>query len=263
MRYRVERLTLVLAAGMVAAWMADGSEWRAASALGGDKKAQEIVRVRVVPQERMAALSAKSGTIELEYLMPALKVAGRPAGLAETGQTSLILGNAPQVGDPGKPVLPVVPCYVAIPKGKAMDTIQVECGRRVDLPGRHAIRHGEKAIPLVPGAKAEPVDPDPVVYGSDEPWPGKRYEYVTVQKKRGATVLVVNLNPVVYRPKSGRVSYYPSMRLKVKTRAALPREQSTAAYRPDRIRPVSEQVDNPETLKTYKANPERVMRKEK
>jgi hypothetical protein len=231
-------LTVVLAVGVCTASIAGAGEWRAAAAPSGDKKGKDIVRVRGVA-------SKEADTIELEYAMPALKAAKVKA------ETHLVLGNAPQVGDPGKPVLPVVPCYVVIPQGQVVARVQVVRGKKVDLPGTHVIRHGQKPIPLLPGAKAEKVPPDPAVYGSDDPFPGDTFEHVGVQKKRGASVLVVNLNPVEYRGKSGKVSYYPSIRLKVKTRAALKHEKTQVAYRPDPIRPLSRQVDNPDALKSY------------
>jgi hypothetical protein len=228
---------------------------------------QDIVRVRTAEAGALAA----SPTIRLEYALPALKVVKEP-GVAD-GQSLLVLGNAPVAGDAGKPMLPVVPCYVALPAGSELDSVEVVCGKETKLAGRHVIPHGQKPIPLLKDAKGEPTAPDAAVYGSDEPWPKARHEVVTVQKKRGMSVLVVNLNPVVYRPKSGDVSYYGTMELQVKTRAtgsagsagsasspqasspqaATAGEGITIRVREDAIRPLTEQVDNPATVETYKA----------
>ena len=209
--------------------------------------------------------------IDLEYSMPALTAVKEP-GVAE-GKSVLVLGNAPAAGDAGKPMLPVVPCYIALPAGSELDSVDVVCGKETKLAGRHVIVHGQKPIPLLKDAKSEVTLPDAAVYGSDEPWPKARHEVVTEQKKRGMSVVVINLNPVVYRPQSGEVSYYGTMELRVKTRstgsASSPQAGSGKAkakgaavkgegeapavrVREDTIRPLSEQVDNPATLETYR-----------
>jgi hypothetical protein len=237
------------AAGVAAAAPEGGGAWKAARGVPGGKSGA-IVRVR--------ALDAKAGTIELQYAMPGLKAVKAKGASKTTGVeeevSQLQLGNAPSIGDPGKPLLPVVPCYVVLPAGQTLGTVEVVPGNAMALPGRHVVPHGRKAVPLVPGAKAEPTPRDPAVYGSDEPWPKDKLTVIGVQKKRGVSVLIVNLHPVVYRPKSGQVSYYPAMTLKVTSKPAAAkagRDRYAVRYRPDKIRPLSRQVDNPATLTTY------------
>jgi hypothetical protein len=76
-----------------------------------------------------------------------------------------------------------------------------------------------------------------------------------VQKKRGVTIVIVNLNPVVYKPKSGKVSYYTSLKLDIQTKPAVPTTDGKlkVKYRPDKARPLSGQVDNPGALAGYGA----------
>ena len=104
----------------------------------------------------------------------------------------------------------------------------------------------------MPDAKGD-TPPDPAVYGSDEPWPRESKEYVGPQSKRGVRMVIVNLNAVRYRPKSGKLSYYKTMRLKINTKP-LPEPDDprmVVRYRPDPIRPL-QQVDNPDTIKRYR-----------
>jgi hypothetical protein len=219
-------------------------------------KGSDVVKVRDAAGDTAVAV-AKIGagqTIRLEYAMPALTAVKEP-GVAD-GRSALVLGNAPVSGDTGKPMLPVAPCYIALPAGTDVDGVEVVCGKETKLAGRHTIVHGQKPIPLLKDAKGEVTAPDAAVYGSDEPWPKARHEVVTVQKKRGMSVVVINLNPVVYKPLSGQVSYYETMELRVKTRskavAAAGRDKEPEVrVREDAIRPLSEQVDNPATLESY------------
>jgi len=230
-------------------------EWRAAQAMGGDKSGPDVVKVRSKP--------ATSDGMNLEYSMPELRVVTEApktavaSQAADASRTVLLLGNAPLAGNEGEPVLPVVPCYVVLPQGHVVEKVTVKCGLPEKLPGKHAIRHGARAIPLSSKVPHEPARPNPLIYESDAPWPRERFEVVSVQRKRGVSVLIVNLNPVSYRPKSGRVSCYRSMGLNVKTRPApvearlASKEGISAKYRPDPINPLAEQVDNPDVLGTY------------
>ena len=224
--------------------------WRAARGMSKGNAA-EVVKVRSVAGEALAA----GQTIRLEYAMPGLQAVKQP-GVAD-GQSALVLGNAPVSGDAGKPMLPVVPCYIALPEGTELDGVDVVLGKETKLAGRHVVVHGQKPVPLLKDAKAEVTAPDAAVYGSDEPYPKARCEVVTVQKKRGMSVVVVNLNPVVYRPKSGEVSYYGTMELQVKVKAKKAALGEAAEVqvrvREDTIRPLSEQVDNPAAVETYRA----------
>jgi len=242
-------LTAVLAAllgatTIVAAAPGKGDSWRAARGLpGGNEEA--AVRVRNA--------GGDGDVIELEYDMPELEaVKTKSAGSEEASR--LVLGNAPSIGSPGKPVLPVVPCYVVLPAGETLDSVEVVCEEAQVLPGTHAVPHARKSVPLVPGAKPVETPPDPDVYGSDDPWPRSAVKVISVQKKRGVSVLVVNLNPVVYQPKSGKVSLYPRMTLRVRSRKAAETKDDRfkVRYRPDKVRPLSLQVDNPSALTTYR-----------
>jgi hypothetical protein len=232
-------------------------KWRPLGALDRVKN-RDIVQVQTVQ-----SLAAGDDAIELIYAMPDARAvttkqklpleAGGNGELQEL--TSLFLGNAPTTGAAGEPVLPVVPCYIVLPKGKVYDGVSVTAGKKVELPGKYVVKHAQPAIPLVKGAKPKYVKPDPAIYGSDDPFPGNELGSVRVQKKRGVTVVIVNLNPVVYRPKSGAVSYYTSLKVNVQTKPKMTTlgGKLQVKYRPDKSRPLSKQVDNPEALASYGA----------
>ena len=225
--------------------------WRPLGALdrvkGGD-----IVQVQTL----------EGGDVSLVYAMPGgkavtakVKLPVEAGGNGEEQEiTSLFLGNAPVTGATGEPVLPVVPCYVVLPEGQAYAGASVTTGNLVDLAGTYRVKHAQPAIPLLPDAKPKYVAPDPAIYGSDDPFPADTLGTVRVQKKRGVTIVIVNMNPVVYRPKSGKVSYYTSLKLDIQTKPAPPTTDGTQVkYRPDKARPLSGQVDNPGALGSYGA----------
>jgi len=228
--------------------------WRTLGAL--DRvKGNDIVQVQT--------LDAADGDVGLVYAMPKVKAVKAKVKLPleaggngeEQEITSLFLGNAPVTGATGQPVLPVVPCYVVLPEGQAYAGASVTTGNLVDLAGSYKVKHAQPAIPLLPDAKPKYVAPDPAVYGSDDPFPADTLGTVRVQKKRGVTIVIVNLNPVVYKPKSGKVSYYTSLKLDIQTKPAAPTTDGKmkVKYRPDKARPLSGQVDNPGALAGYGA----------
>jgi hypothetical protein len=224
--------------------------WKAASAMS-PAKGRKSIEVQVQPR--------LGGKQDLVYAMPELEVVKENMQLPVTrdgkrvaiAATRLVLGNAPVTGAPGKPVLPVVPCYIALPAGQELAGVSVVAGDKVEVPGVHTVPHAQKAIPLLPDAKPEYAVPDPGVYGSDDPWPTVTHNVITVQKRRGVRIVVVNLNPVEYRPKSGQLSYCTGMKVSISTKPEA--KEGRVRYRPDPARPVSRQVDNPEVVTTYGA----------
>ncbi|MHC4608695.1 MAG: C25 family cysteine peptidase, partial [Planctomycetota bacterium] len=154
-----------------------------------------------------------------------------------------------RTGPIGKPVLPVMPAKLILPRGHEIEEVTVLPGRKVTLAGSHAIRPGQKPVPLIPEAKQDVTPPDPAVYGSDDPYPGKLHDVVTVQKRRGMSFVVINMHPVEYRPLSGTVSCYESLRLNVKTRPT--GEPDGIRFRSDTVRPLTDGADNPSMLDGY------------
>jgi len=165
----------------------------------------------------------------------------------------IVLGNAIQVGAPGEPVLPMVPCRIVIPHGQTVDEIEVMPGQEYVLEGTHRIVHGETPMPLISGVVPRATEPDAAIYESDDVFPGQRYKICGVQSKRGVDTLFIQLNPVVYRPLSGSVSWYRDMTVRVRTRpsSASAMAGRTIKYRPDPILPVEAMSDNPAVVETY------------
>ncbi len=190
-------------------------------------------------------LAADRESVTMEYAFPAPVVARLGAGDA------VAFAGAEQSGRPGAPVLPVKPARILLPAGRELAEVVVTPGGRVEIPGAWRLRWGQKPIPILPGAKGQPTPPDQKIYGANQPFPGQPSVTVGVQRRRGAAVLHLNLNPIEYRPASGKLAYYRTMKVSVKTKPAA--AKSAARFRPDPARPLA--VDNPATLGTYEAAP--------
>ncbi|MFC1453268.1 C25 family cysteine peptidase, partial [Verrucomicrobiota bacterium] len=166
----------------------------------------------------------------------------------------LTMGNALLKSEEGKPVIPAVPCRLVLPQGHEIARVVVVPGKKKSLDGAYRVRPGQKAHPLLPGAKPEYTPPDPAIYGSDDPFPAVRYEVGGVHRKRGVSVVVVTLYPLEYRPASGRVDYYGEMLLRVHTRPSVktPSGGRAVLYRPGAEEALTGMVDNPALLSAYK-----------
>ena len=216
---------------------APSPEWRT---LGSLRHSRGTASARVKVTER----GAKS--IELTYAMP-----GATARTLEAGTSRILVGDAPHTGEPGRPRLPVIPARILVPAGCEVDQVHVVTGRKTVLEGKYDVEYAETPIPLVPNAKVKPAERDPAVYGSDKAYPASPFTVVGVHKKRGASILFVNLHPVEYRPASGEVSSYETLRLRVTFRPA--KAAGKVKYRQGGAAALAEGVDNPDEAGTYEA----------
>lgn len=257
--------------------VANAAPGAAVSWTDGWKSAAGLRTIPGVAGAQVKLIRADSERLELVYAFPRLTVrrvslsalaaiakAADPAGAAEqladlallVGELTPVevaLGNLPVSGGAGKPILPVMPTKHLVPAGRQVNRVEVALGNRVTLDGQYFVLPGQKPIPTIPDAKAEYTPPDEEIYGDDAVYPAERQGPTTVQRRRGVSYALVNLNPVEYEPESGRLSYYETMTVTVTTRPAGSGRGGAPEirYRPDPVRPLDEGVDNPETISTY------------
>ena len=150
-------------------------------------------------------------------------------------------------GAPGAPAVPFKTAKILIPYGEEVDNIQVTPAEKNYL-GKFLIEPGQKPIPI--GYKEGEITPlNETIYNSMAPYPENIYSKVGVQWKKGYQILVLNLYPLEYIPKSKDVSYFEKMTVSVKTKTAPPNElfRGLPEDREDALRI----VDNPEEAGTY------------
>ncbi len=202
-------------------------------------------------------LASTDDVISLQYEVPALLMI--PTGESVDGQpvVEAVISGAATGGEAGEPALPVIPVEIVLPYGCTVANIDVAVGDSVTLSGSYVIQQG--AQPMV-------IDPELLATASDgtngvdvETLEAAAsadgfFEVVGVQSERGVNILRVNLNPVDYDVDSGQVTYYSTMTLQVDLTEAAAQasgEEQVMAYRPSDLRPLAEEVANPDALDTY------------
>ena len=214
--------------------------------------ANSLDRITGVKQVMVKAGHMNEEVMEFIYLVPVPEIV--PADNSVYDDTDdiekILLGNAPSRGEPGEPILPVIPIRLVLPAGRDLDNLEVERGVKIPLPGKHVIEHGQEPYPLLPGVVAKYTDQNKVLYESATVYPDKLYEVVGVQLKRGVSILLVNLNPVEYRPKSGELSYYETLTIRIQT-TPTSLKATALRHRPDPAVSITKSIDNPYALKSY------------
>jgi hypothetical protein len=119
---------------------------------------------------------------------------------------------------PGKPNLPSKIFALAIPPGAEVVQVTFDTGEGVLLPGSWKV--SPAPLPRVIGME------DPLlyeqekkryeenfnsVYGSDEPYPASVGEFVRTAGYRKYNLVDMRISPLVYRPLSGQLTYYPQV----------------------------------------------------
>ncbi|MBN1601842.1 MAG: choice-of-anchor D domain-containing protein [Chitinispirillaceae bacterium] len=207
------------------------------------KKDTEPVMVQVTSP-------AGAASINLTYTLPEAGVKPTGSRLGTTELYEVAVGNAFQKGNEGEPVLPVIPVQVVIPAGYSFDKAVVLDSKRKQIKGTHRIRHGQANVPLIPGARQRIAQPEASIYGSDNAYPSSVIELVGIQYKKGVPIAFLQLHPVSYQPKSGKISVCTSISFELQLK-----KESTRKHlkpRPKDLNAATLQVENPEAIETYK-----------
>ncbi|MFH1460186.1 MAG: C25 family cysteine peptidase [Candidatus Omnitrophota bacterium] len=184
---------------------------------------------------------------------------------ASNGYWHIEMNGMRSIANPGEPVLPVKGVKALIPYNNEIKSYHVELGRRIEQFGSYKIEPGQKEYPLSYEGKIDYTQPKKEIYKSAGVYPAKRAsDKFNKQRLHGYEIAVINLHPVEYTPISGKIAYYDSMTLVIKTQ----KKSSTAAPFINRHSPGKERkcqvknlprhrkkllslIDNPQTLDTY------------
>ena len=166
-------------------------------------------------------------------------------------------------GNPGAPILPFKHLTLLIPNGQKLVGVRVNPGSIMSLPGLYKIGPAQEPISLNRiGEKIEPTLPDSAIYGSSDIYPSVPCGDAFLQKKEGYSILILNLFPVQYVPKTGVVSYYDRMTVQLETTAPIAQMKAASVAQAGMqtvvIRPrtgamaeIRSMVDNPEVCSSY------------
>jgi hypothetical protein len=123
---------------------------------------------------------------------------------------------------PGKPNLPSRIFAIAIPPGAQATQVTFDLGEGIALPGTYRIPPA--SLPRVVGQENSLVyqrekqtydDNYASIYGSDEAYPASAGEFVRSAGFRKYNLVDVRITPFAYHPQSGRLIYYPDVRVNI------------------------------------------------
>ena len=159
----------------------------------------------------------------------------------------------------GAPVIPVKPVEILVPSGMKITEITSTAMNTDQLPDTYRLSHGEKPRRRPSYGKEErhrfevepaaPTNPDPEIFGMTEFWPVKHHDLVTVQTNRGYNIAYVNLFPLQYSPKAGRIRMATKLRLAI--RFAGMDSHRRAKPTKNLKKKLEQRIENPETMISY------------
>jgi len=162
----------------------------------------------------------------------------------------VILPDAPSIADPGEPCLPVKGAYILLPKNTQLSKIDVVTSEKVYLGSGFNIETYGKPVPLSMAKLAKPPEPDPEIYGSEDPFPGVLFTEGDTYSFRGYDILVLSLYPVQYVPVTGELFYFNNITVSVE----LVEDKNTnilfRGLMSDKLE-ITKKVDNPAIVGTY------------
>jgi hypothetical protein len=159
----------------------------------------------------LVAAAADAGVVTRTYTFTEPTVAERG------GEHAITMAGAWSHGEPGLPVLPMVGASILLPPGERLVDVEVVPGEYVILPGSYRVPAGQRQVPLSYDGPVEVDAPDPAVYGSDSPWPGRLNDEARVGLFRGYRIASFAMHPVAYRPATGELSWLRSVTVRLHT----------------------------------------------
>ncbi|MFH1101662.1 MAG: C25 family cysteine peptidase [Methanobacteriota archaeon] len=114
--------------------------------------------------------------------------------------------------DPGKPGIPIKGISIPLPLKTKVKTIHIQ-GESVCLGEGYLLQPGEPLITFVEALSDSQPQPDPLIYSSDQLYPGSLFMDVGTNSFRGFDIVDLTLYPVQYRPKSGELFFYPELKV--------------------------------------------------
>ena len=111
--------------------------------------------------------------------------------------------NFALIGEPGTPELPAVYLNYIIPSYAKVESLIVSQSNTNQIYGAYLVYPAQP--PRVIGESIPWVDPDSLIYNSDELFPGEFVRIVSQGVMDGARIVTIEVRPLQYRPKSKRL----------------------------------------------------------
>ncbi|MFH1100777.1 MAG: C25 family cysteine peptidase [Methanobacteriota archaeon] len=187
--------------------------------------------------------------IKYTFTLPTL----RTVLIGDIKYTRIELPNAPCLGNPGDPLLPVYMANILIPSRKEVSSVDIILGDKVTIRIEKKIEPADTLVPCSQIDVATFPTPNPTIYTSAAPFPEKLFDQIGTQCFRGYRILSLSLYPIKYTPLTNILECYSEMTIVVRTHI---KENTHLLYRGLEVddSEVKEKIDNPEVIQTYISN---------
>lgn len=193
-------------------------------------------------------LTATSGTIIKDYNFD------QPTITENAGLTVLKMENCISTGLPGTPALPLYKVEVLLPPGEIISSINVIPSEMVNVFQGVEIDPNQTPIAMSYQGPFLPTEQNQTIYNSDDLYPQELIDNTKTQYFCGYSIGFFTISPVQYRPQSGSISYFPSIRVEINTVSNTETQNNfNLMYRSnvcDRER-IVRKVDNAESISLY------------
>jgi len=159
-----------------------------------------------------AAFSAASVETEITFSADAVTIA--PIGEYH----AVTMGPSGSTSEIGKPMMPERTVWVAIPAGHVAAGVEAVSLETAELDGSYRVfplQTPRETAPLADGEEIPFVEPDPVVYASDQPYPAQLAGLAGQSDLAGQQLAAVKVHPVRWDPASGVLTVHEKIRLTV------------------------------------------------
>ena len=152
----------------------------------------------------------------------------------------------------GEPVIPVKPVQILIPAGMEIEKVTSKAIDTYQLPDTYLLSHGTEQFRKTAGPPETPTKQNPEIFSMTTFWPAKQHNLVTVQTNRGYNIAHVNLFPLQYSPKAGKIKMATKIRLTVRLAGtdSHHRAKPTEALK----KKLKRKLDNLDTMDSYDAD---------
>ena len=187
-----------------------------------------------------------AGTVEKTYHF------SNPNISEANGYQMISFENTLITGIAGEPALPYQSVALLLPAGYSANNIEIIAGNEVVLDGTYQIYPQQHSQPTSKGESGIFVKND-FLYRSDISYPASQVGKLSTQFMNGFAVAMSAFTPLKYNPATGKVSYYETVTVVVKTISDL--KSSTALHNINTSKAVKERltslVQNSEMISTY------------
>jgi hypothetical protein len=114
-----------------------------------------------------------------------------------------------------EPELAMKPVMVLIPASAVIKSVDIIASEKISLMGNYIIMPVQKPQPISAQDSKTFIQPDKTIYSSTQEYPGKLAEFTHVGTKGGFRIATIEVFPLQYIPKTGKLDLYTEITFKV------------------------------------------------